>query len=90
MLRVGDVSSLLAARRNLSSVSPRISIKPDLTEERRVEQILLKQHMDLIDSGVDRSTIKIRGSTMYREDRKNGRVVNDGFQEFSPATSPGS
>ncbi len=67
MLRVSDVTSILSARRNLSSLAPRVFIKPDLSkEDRLVEQLLLKERRVLIDSGVDRTSIKIRGNTIQR------------------------
>ena len=55
MLRIGDMSAILSARKKLSSIAKRISIMPDLPkEEMLIESILLKENRSLIDSGTSR------------------------------------
>ena len=79
MNRVNDVSSVLANRRQLSSL-PNISIKPDMSpQDRKVESILLKQRRDLISSGTDARSIKLRKNTLYVNGRKYGMVTNFKF-----------
>lgn len=50
-----------------------------------IEHILLKERRVLIDTGVDRSLIKIRGNSLYQGGRKFGWVANidSGFQKLS-------
>jgi len=90
MLRICDVSSVLASRRNLSSVAPNISIKPDLSlEARRIEHVLLKERRELINSGGDKESIKLRGTILFKENQRYGEVINNGsaFQLCTPAVS---
>ena len=88
MLRICDVSSVLALRRNLSSVAPNISIKPDLSQEaRRIERILLKERRELINSGVDKVSIKLRGSVLFKGNKRYGEAIDNGsaFKLCTPA-----
>ena len=63
-LRAFEASLVLSKRRSLTSSS--ISIKPDMTRaEREIEQALLKERRNLIDSGVERKFIRIHGSIVY-------------------------
>ena len=63
-IRAHEVASVLANRKLLASM-PGISIKPDLPpEERRVQSLLLKERRSLINSGVDRTVIKIIGNSL--------------------------
>ena len=76
MTRSSEVSSILSNRRKLAS-QPGIFIKADLTpKERLIESLLLKERRSLIDSGIDRSDIKIRGSAIYVKKRKHASVIN--------------
>ena len=62
-----------------------ISIKPDLTlEERKIENALLKERRKLIDSGTERKFIRIRGNSLYLNNKLHG-VVQD--SEFCLATN---
>ena len=55
------LAQLLIGRKNLSS-RPDIVIKPDLSpSERKMEQLLLRECRMLIESGAQRSSIKLRG-----------------------------
>lgn len=80
MNRSSEVTSVLANRRQLSHF-PDISIKPDLPPEvRKVESILLKQRRDLISSGTEARSIKLRKDTLFVNGRKHGVVINSQFQ----------
>ena len=75
-----DVANLLSSRFKLVD-HPRIRIKPDLSRrERRIESILLKERRNLIDSGVDRKSIKIKGNSLVVNHLKFGVVTDSGFQ----------
>lgn len=83
LYRSVDVNAVLSGRRKLST-KPHITIKPDLSpEERKVEQLLLKERRTLIQSGAERNTIKIRGSSLYVKNQKYGEVRDDKFVIFS-------
>ena len=61
--RTSDVSEILAKR---GSVKKPIVIKPDLSpEQRKCETTLMRKRWALIQSGVDRASIKIRQSKLY-------------------------
>ena len=76
MSRTCEVSSILRQRRKLKTC-PGISIKPDMTpSERKVEFLLMSERWNLIQSGVDKVQIKIRGKSIYVSDTKVGSVVN--------------
>ena len=78
--RLVDVTSILSGRHKLSA-SPKVRIKPDLTpKERKVEQLLLMERRSLITSGKERKSIKLRGSSLYVDNRKYGEVKNNKFE----------
>ena len=59
-------------------------MKPDLpAEARRIESILLKQRKSLIQDGVSRKDIRIKGDSLLVRNEKYGIVVNDVFQKCS-------
>ena len=69
-----DVYKVLSKRHNVSSS---VSIKPDLSPaNRKIEALLLKERWQLIESGVDRRSIKIRGSNIYVNNQLHGKVVD--------------
>ena len=75
-----EAASILRHRKNPASM-PGISIKPDLPpEERKAESVLLKERRSLINSGVDRSDIKIRGKSLLVGNTRYGCVTNSVFQ----------
>lgn len=79
LVRTCDVSLILSSRRQLQHVVPRISIRPDMSkEERQLENILLKERRALIDSGVPRESIKLRGKTLFKDNKKYGTVDGQG------------
>lgn len=87
LMRSSDVQAILANRKNLASM-PGISIKPDLPPEvRKIESMLLKERRSLIDSGVERKVIRIRGNTLFVNDIKHGSVMNNAFKQTSCVSS---
>lgn len=78
-----DVYNILSKRHN--SPSP-ITIKPDLSPtNRKIEALLLKERWRLIESGVDRRHIKIRGSNIYLNDQLHGKIIES---ELSLVSNP--
>ena len=69
-----DASNILTKQ---SSYPDNIVIKPDLSpEEREIQKILLSARWDLIQSGAERKSIKIKGSSIYVAGRCYGKVSN--------------
>ena len=80
LYRTLDVNTILSGRRKLST-RPDIAVKPDLSpHERKVEQLLLKERKKLIQEGTERRAIKLRGSSLYINNRKYGEVKNNTFE----------
>lgn len=74
--RALDVSTILSKRGVLKGES--ISIKPDLSaNERATESVLLQQRWSLIQSDINRDSIKIRGNRLYINRRLHGQVINN-------------
>lgn len=85
-VRCHDVIAILSSKSKLSAQSG-VSIKPDLTpQERQSESLLLKERRALINSGVDRKAIKIRGNALFVNLEKHGSVINSTLQRVSPIT----
>lgn len=81
LTRPSDVQSVFLARRKLAT-RPGIGVKPDLSaEERKVESLLLKERRVLIDSGADRSTIRLHSDTIFVRKQKHGTIVNGEFKK---------
>ena len=76
-----DVTTVLSNRHKMSKVDhPNVFIKPFMTNaERKVESLLLKERRTLIDSGVERKQIKIRGNSLYINKTKVGSANEDIF-----------
>ena len=76
-----DVAAVLSNRYKLSKIDhPNIFLKPFMTTaERKVESILLKERRTLIDSGIERNQIKIRGNSIYINKTKVGSANGDIF-----------
>ena len=67
----------LVLNSNKKSLSSGISIKPNLTvDERKIENILLKERRRLIDNGTERKHIRIRGNCLYLNNKLYGSVKN--------------
>ena len=59
-------------------------IKPDLTpEEKAKEQLLLKERRSLIEKGVNRKQIKLRGYNIYIDSKLHCKIVDYKLQVFS-------
>ena len=72
-----DVHDVLFRRQCLSSC---IFIKPDFPPSaRKVESFLLQERRKLIDLGVDRRSIKMRGSNLYVNGQLYGSVIDSAF-----------
>ena len=79
LTRSSDVSTILANRGKLTRDSG-FSIKPDMTPvERAIESKLLHERRELINTGIERSRIRIRGNTLYLNKKKYGSVVDSVF-----------
>ena len=77
-LRAFEATLVLSNKKSLTSG---VSIKPDLTlEERKVENALLKERRRLIDNGVERKSIRIRGNCLYLNKKLHGLVQDSEFQ----------
>lgn len=77
--RVSDVTLILSQRSKLSNF-PSISIKADLTRsERAIESLLLKERRSLITSGIDRKLIKIRGNSIFVNNKRHGKATESTF-----------
>ena len=62
---------------NRQSLPDSITIKPDLSpNERKIEAILLQERWKLIQSGIGKKSIKLRGSTILVNNRCHGKVIN--------------
>ena len=80
LYRSTDVHTILSGRRKLS-VRPGVIIKPDLSlEERKVEQLLLKERRSLIQRGVPHGAIKLCGSSLFVDNKEHGEVQNNQFE----------
>ncbi len=80
--RTCEVSAILAGHRNLRA-SPGFSIKPNMTKaERLIESTLMKKRWELIQSGMERKDIKIKGTTIWVKDiyMKYGSIVNSVYK----------
>ena len=77
-----DVELILSQRKKLSS-KPGIGVKPDMSiDERKVESILLKERRSLINTGVERSSIKIRRNSLFVDNCKIGSVIDSAFSKI--------
>ena len=80
-VRVADVTNILSKRKNLSHP---YSIKPDMSPDQRLqESILLKERWSLIQSGANRSHIRIRGNSIFIHGKLHGRVQNHKFERVT-------
>ncbi len=85
--RSHEAMSILDNRKKLNNC-PGVSIKPLLTKEQlSIEAILLKERWKLIQSGSDRSNIKIRGNSLHHHNSIYGSVVNNKFVLNNDTTS---
>ena len=81
--RSWDVLSILANRSKLAS-TPEVSIKPHQSpKERATESTLLRQRWTLMQSGVEKSLIKIRGDFIYVNNKKYGKANESEFTLYA-------
>ena len=79
-VRSHDATLVLSKRKNLVS-QPGISLKPDLPPaQRKVESLLLKERRSLINSGVAKNDIRIKGNYLLVKQSKHASVVGDTLQ----------
>ena len=80
LTRSRDVTNILLNRYKLSD-HPGIRIKrPDLSrKERLIESILLKERRNLIDTGVDSKSIKLKGNSLFVNNLRFGFVTDSSF-----------
>lgn len=84
-VRATDASCLLYKR---SGLRKPVFVKPDLSPfQRKRESILLRERWSLIQSGISRSSIKIRNSKLFLHNELFGSLDSDGvFQRSSVAS----
>ena len=80
-VRSCDAATVLANRHKISkSDHSKVFLKPYMTvAERKTESILLRQRRALIESGVERKLIKIRGNSIFVNKRKVGSANENTF-----------
>ena len=84
-IRSSDVQSVLSNRGKLSKP---ISIKPYMSpEDRRNDLSLLRERWCLIQSGIERQSIKIHGMRIYVKNKLVGEIIQSKYQ-YSPSWIP--
>ena len=64
---------------------PRISIKPVMSpQERQREKFVLQERRKLVQSGINKTDIRIRGDSLFVNGNKHGFATNTGFTQLSP------
>lgn len=77
-VRIADVTRIFSKKINLSTP---FSIKPDMSRTQRLqESILMRERWHLIQSGVSRKSIRVRGDSLYVSNKLHGRVSNFKFE----------
>ena len=83
MSRSCEVSSVLSQHRKLKSC-PGIFIKPDMSHtEQNIESIILKKKRELIQSGVPKDQIKVKGTILFVNSKRFGSVKDLQFHTIS-------
>ena len=83
-VRVADVSKIFPKKSQLSTP---FFIKPDLSRfERFLQSILMQERWKLIQSGVSRKSIRIRGNSLFVSSKLHGRVTKSKFEHASAGT----
>ena len=79
--RSRDAATVLANRHKISkSDHPNVFLKPFMTmAERKTESTLLRERRALIESGIERKLIKIRGNSIFVNKNKVGSANEDTF-----------
>lgn len=82
--RAIDVISVLSNRASLEDKS--IVIKPDMSpEEKQIESLLLKERWSLMQSGINKTDIKIKSGSIFVKGKKHGYVSNSVFFHVNPS-----
>ena len=85
-IRAADVSTVLSKRGSLRNSL--VSIKPDMSPlERKCESLLLKERWSLIQSGIPRPAIRIRGSHLLVRNKLHGQIRLSGSTPYYSASS---
>ena len=80
-IRAADATSVLSKRGSLRNSI--FSIKPDMSPtERKSESILLKERWSLIQSGVPRAVIRVRGSRLLVRNKTHGQIKMSGYTPY--------
>lgn len=78
MNSAGDVRNLLAKS---GALQYPLRLKPDLSpEDRKIEQLLLKERWSLIQNGVERKSIKLRKNNLLVDSKHYGSVQSGKFE----------
>ena len=84
LFRSCDASSILLNRRTLVQ-TPKVFIKPYMShKERTTESTLLRERRSLINSGIERSSIRLHGNTLYINKKKYGYANESIFNLCQP------
>ena len=76
-VRIADVTSIFTKKSSLASP---FSVKPDMSRAQRLqESILMQERWRLIQSGLSRKSIRVRGDSLYVNHELHGRVLNSKF-----------
>ena len=80
-VRITDVNRIFAKKNGLSSP---FSVKPDMSRAQRLlESVLMQERWRLIQSGVSRKSIRLRGDSLYVNHKLHGCVSNSTFVHAS-------
>ena len=83
-VRAADVSKIFAKRKSLSSP---FFLKPDLSQAERVQHsTLMQERWRLIQSGVSRKDIRVKGDALYINNQMHGRASNSKFEHAFSGT----
>ena len=84
IVRAADVSKIFARKKSLSSP---LFVKPDLSQAERVQHsTLMQERWRLIQSGVSRKNIRVKGNALYVDNKLHGHVSNSKFT-YAPTGS---
>ena len=85
LARSCDTTAILVNRRKLSEM-PGISIKPVMSpQERQREKFVLQERRKLLQSGINKTDIRIRGDSLFVNGNKYGSATNTGFTQIPQA-----
>lgn len=83
-VRAADVSKIFARKKSLSNP---FFVKPDLSQAERVRHsTLMQERWHLIQSGVSRKNIRVKGNALYVNNKLHGHASNYKFTYASAST----